>query len=138
MTTNHDYNSQNQELLVSLGIDRPLLEPREKPKKEKPVVKKRKLQESTIDGEDLSLAKVQRVKASDSAPESGVRRSSRNVAKVVDYKKEIIKGSPAPVAYSSGVKTSENTGPMGREDGPRKYDPYVCLISANFCLMLSM
>ncbi|KAF8973954.1 hypothetical protein BDZ97DRAFT_1912401 [Flammula alnicola] len=37
--------------------------------------------------------------------------------------REIIKGSPVPVAYSSGVKTSENTGPLGREDGPRKYDP---------------
>jgi len=138
MTTNHEYNSQNQELLVSLGIDKPLLEPREKPRKEKPVVKKRKLPEATIDGESLPPTKAQRVKASDSAPESGVRRSSRNVAKVVDYKKEIIRGSPLPVAYSSGVKTSENKGPMGREDGPRKYDPYVCLISANFCLISLM
>jgi E3 ubiquitin-protein ligase UHRF1 len=125
--------------LVSLGIDSPLLEPKEKPRKKNPVVKKRKLPEPTMnDGESLPPTKAQRVKVSDSAPESGIRRSSRNAGKVVDYKNEIIKDSPLPVAYSSGVKTSENTGPMGREDGPRKYDPYVCLVFVNFYLMLAM
>ena len=89
------------------------------------------------DGESLPPTKAQRIKVSDSAPESGIRRSTRNAGKVVDYN-EIIKGSPLPVAYSSGVKTSENTGPMGREDGPRKYDPYVCLVSVNFYLMSAM
>ncbi|KIM48172.1 hypothetical protein M413DRAFT_223612 [Hebeloma cylindrosporum] len=115
---------RNQELLVSLGIDSPLLEPKEKPRKKNPVVKKRKLPESTLnDGESLPPTKAQRGEVSDSAPASSVRRSTRNAGKLVDYKKEIIKDSPIPVAYSSGVKTSENTGPMGREDGPRKYDP---------------
>jgi len=111
--------------LAALGIDKPLLEPREKPNKKKPVVKKRKLQEPN-DGEVAAPTKAQRLEVSDSAPESSVRRSSRNAGKVVDYRKEIIKANPLPLAYSSGVKTSENTGPMGREDGPRRYDPYVC------------
>lgn len=109
------------------------MEPKENPRKIKPAIKKRKLPESTVnDGESLPPTKAQRVNVSDSAPESSIRRSARHAGKVVDYKNEIIKGTPLPVAYSSGVKTSENTGPMGREDGPRKYDPYVCLISVNF------
>ncbi|KAF8912693.1 PUA-like domain-containing protein, partial [Gymnopilus junonius] len=35
----------------------------------------------------------------------------------------MVKCSPVPVAYSSGVKPSENEGPLGREDGPRRHDP---------------
>jgi E3 ubiquitin-protein ligase UHRF1 len=113
------------------------LEPREKPNKKKPVVKKRKLQESS-GGDAASPTKAQRVKVADSATESSIRRSSRNAGKVVDYKKEIIKSTPLPLAYSSGVKTSENTGPMGREDGPRRYDPYVCQFSVNSYLTWSI
>ncbi|PPQ88665.1 hypothetical protein CVT25_010241 [Psilocybe cyanescens] len=114
---------KNRELLIQLGLDKPLLEPTEIFVKKPAATKKRKLPDPPLNEEAESDAKAQRVSLPDTAPESGVRRSSRNAGKIIDYKKEIIKGSPIPVAYSSGVKVSENEGPMGREDGPRRYDP---------------
>jgi E3 ubiquitin-protein ligase UHRF1 len=123
---------QNKELLASLGFDKPTLEPKEKKRTKKPLPpKKRKISESELSSNESepqtesSTSKAPRVQLSETAPEGAVRRSSRNAGKVVDYKKEIIKDSPVPVAYLSGVKSTENTGPMGRESGKRKYDPYV-------------
>ncbi|KDR85022.1 hypothetical protein GALMADRAFT_233591 [Galerina marginata CBS 339.88] len=128
MVSSYELNKQenirkNKELLMQLGFDKPLLEPIEKVlQKPPPVPKKRRLVSSNEEEEPIST-KAQRVNFSDSAPESGPRRSSRNVGKVMDYNKEVIKASPVPVAYSSGVKTSDNSGPMGREDGPRQHNP---------------
>ncbi|KAF8203627.1 PUA-like domain-containing protein [Pholiota molesta] len=121
---------KNKELLASLGFDKPTLEPKEKKRVKKPLPpKKRKISESELSSNESepqtesSTSKAPRVQLSETAPEGAVRRSSRNAGKVVDYKKEIIKDSPVPVAYLSGVKSTENTGPMGRESGKRKYDP---------------
>lgn len=123
---------QNKALLIQLGLDRPLLEPLEKAIKKPTPQKKRKISEALPDDEKPPVAKLQRTDSSDSTPETGPRRSSRNAGKVVDYKSEMIKGSPVPVAYSSGVKMSENEGPLGREDGPRRHNPYVSPSKLNF------
>ncbi|PPQ64435.1 hypothetical protein CVT26_002142 [Gymnopilus dilepis] len=111
---------RNKALLVDLGLDKPLLEPLEKVVQKAPPQKKRKAPEPSEIDEKPPAKKQQRT---DFVPEKGLRRSSRNAGKVVDYKGEIIKEAPIPVAYSSGVKTTENEGPMGREDGPRLHDP---------------
>ncbi|CAA7266465.1 unnamed protein product [Cyclocybe aegerita] len=118
---------KNRELLMALGLDKPLFEPKEKPVKRGKTSKKRKEPEpSPEDNESEVVTKSQRVEAEaepNSTPESGRRRSSRNVGKAVEYKKEILEGSPVPIAYSSGVKTSENLGRLGRSSGTRKHDP---------------
>ncbi|KAF9481401.1 hypothetical protein BDN70DRAFT_876367 [Pholiota conissans] len=122
---------KNQELLASLGfgLDRPTLEPIEKRHKKPSAPRKRKIEhESPLSEEEEEVqgaeTKAPRVQLSDTAPESAVRRSSRNAGKVVDYNKEIIKGSPVPVAYSSGVKNAENAGPLGSEAGSKRiHDP---------------
>lgn len=110
---------------MQLGLDKPIFEPTEKVVKQPAATKKRKLPDPPLNEEAEADAKAQRVSLPKPVPESGVRRSSRNVGKTVDYKNEIVKDSPIPVAYSSGVKVSENEGPMGREDGPRRCDPWV-------------
>ncbi|KAF5311823.1 hypothetical protein D9619_003200 [Psilocybe cf. subviscida] len=109
----------------------PLVEPVEKSRKKPAASRKRKQQvveeEENSPDEDNAMdskpTKVQRVEIDSSAPEPSLRRSSRNSGKVIDYRKEIVKDSPLPVAYSSGVKKLENEGPLGREDGRRIHDP---------------
>jgi len=104
-----------------------MLEPKEIRVKKKPTIKKRNLPETSADDEDNKPpAKTRRVD-SDATSESGVRRSSRNVGRTVDYQKEVVKSSPAPISFSSGVKTSENSGPLGRQTGRRKHDPSALL-----------
>ena len=72
--------------------------------------------------QDEEKPRVKKVRRVESEP-TDVRRSSRISGKKVDYTKEIVKGSPVPVAYSSGVKTAKNEGPMGRDGGRRMHDP---------------
>ena len=109
-----------------MGFDKPTLEPKETRLKKTPATKKRRLPEISADddGGNKPPAKAQRV---ESDPTSGVRRSSRNAGKTVDYKNEVVKSSPVPISFSSGVKTSENSGPLGRQTGRREYDPSVFL-----------
>ncbi|KAF8168069.1 PUA-like domain-containing protein [Crassisporium funariophilum] len=114
---------KNQELLIALGLDKPTFEPKQEPIKKKANTKKRQIVESSADDEDVPPAKVQRVEQSNSAQGSGVRRSSRNATKAIDYGKEISEASHISIAYSSGVKVSENTGPLGRQGGPRLHNP---------------
>jgi E3 ubiquitin-protein ligase UHRF1 len=113
---------------MSLGFDKPTLEPKETRLKKAPATKKRSLPETSADADDdggnKPPAKAQRVE-SDST--SGIRRSSRNAGKTVDYRNEVVKGSPVPISFSSGVKTSDNSGPLGRQTGQRKYDPLAFL-----------
>ena len=117
----------------SLGLDKPLFE-KEKPTKKPVKSKKRKEPQQSEDGttdeenDEKPAAKIQRFEAVSSATDSNVRRSSRNAGKVVDYKKEIQRGSLVPIAYSSGVKTAGNEGPMGREGGSRRiHNPLVAI-----------
>ena len=115
--------------MISLGLDKPILEPKETRIKKTPArapTKKRNLPQTSEDddGGNKPPAKAQRVE-SDST--SGVRRSSRNVGKIVNYQNEVIKSSPVPISFSSGVKTSENSGPLGRQTGRREHDPLASL-----------
>jgi E3 ubiquitin-protein ligase UHRF1 len=114
-----------------MGFDKPTLEPKETRVKKTPAIKKRNLPEISADDDDdggnKPPARAQRV---ESDPTSGVRRSSRNAGKTVDYRNEVVKGSPVPISFSSGVKTSDNSGnlgPIGRLNGKRKYDPLAFL-----------
>jgi len=111
---------QNKELLKSLGLDKPLFEPKEKPSKTNTEIKKRKAH--AVVSEDTEPSKVPRI-YSELVPITGVRRSSRNAGKRIDYNAEQQLRHSLPLSYSSGVKVMENTGPLGREDGIRKYDP---------------
>lgn len=118
-----------------MGLDKPILEPKEKRIKKAPTLKKRNLLETSAGDEDNEPpAKAQRVE-SDSMSGSGVRRSSRNVGRNVDYQKEVVKGSPIPISFSSGVKTSENSGPLGRQTGQRKYDPLAFLVLRQYIII---
>ncbi|KAJ7169914.1 PUA-like domain-containing protein [Mycena filopes] len=118
---------RNKALLKSMGLDKPFFEPKEirRPK----ATKKRK---SVEEHEGLPSPKSSRTESANSTnPSDGVdatttRRSSRNAGKKVDYKSEIQRGSPLPVSFSSGIRTTENAGPLGRESGSKRiHDPKV-------------
>ena len=105
-----------------------MLEPKETRIKKTPATKKRNLPEtSAYDEGKEPPAKAQRVESIelDSTSTSGLRRSSRNVGRTVDYQNEVVKGSAVPISFSSGVKTSNNSGPLGRQTGRREHDPFV-------------
>ncbi|KAJ7293610.1 PUA-like domain-containing protein [Mycena rebaudengoi] len=117
--------ARNRELLKSLGLDAPLIEPKEKKPKAAP--KKRKPEPT--DDSDSRPTKAARtgqegLQESDTGDTpSAVRRSSRNAGKTVDYKAEHQGGAPVPVSFKSGVRTTENAGPLGRDGGIRTHDP---------------
>ncbi|KAJ7900386.1 PUA-like domain-containing protein [Mycena olivaceomarginata] len=55
---------------------------------------------------------------------NAVRRSSRNAGKTVDYKGERQESSPLPISFKSGIRDTENSGPLGREAGSKRvHDP---------------
>lgn len=115
--------AKNRELLRSLGLEKPQVEPKEKPRKKAPPPKRKASSET--EEVDAPAAKIQRVEVEDSEKEpgsgsSGLRRSSRNSGKKIDYSKEQSIGSPQPVIRN---KLSGNDGPMGREAGKRVHDP---------------
>jgi hypothetical protein len=99
---------QNRELLQTLGLYKPQIEPKPKEKREK-VTKKRK-----TENEDNDESKVQRIAV------EGVRRSARNAGKTIDYNSEIQRSLPKPL-----TRKSENEGPQGRDgDSKRIHDPF--------------
>lgn len=119
---------RNKKLLQSLGLDKPFFEPKEKPRKKSNITvteKKRKLDDT--EASPAPIIKNARVEpdsgATGSASPQGVRRSSRNTGKIVDYKKEQKVDSPQPVSFKGGVSTTENEGPLGRQGGTRIHNP---------------
>ena len=114
---------QNQEVLLSLGLkDKPLIEPKEvrrKKDKSDSKCKKRKFQEVTPELGDYEENQPKRIEALNES-DAGPRRSTRNSGKKVDYTSEQQRRDAVPVAYSSGVKTTENTGPLGSEGGGKR------------------
>ncbi|KAJ7103499.1 PUA-like domain-containing protein [Mycena belliarum] len=115
---------RNKALLIQLGLDKPFFEPKET-KRPKATSKKRKLVE---DPEMPPTAKSARTERADSAGVSpvGVRRSSRNAGRTVDYKLEKVVASPLPISFTSGVRSTENAGAIGREAGSKRiHDPKV-------------
>jgi E3 ubiquitin-protein ligase UHRF1 len=123
------FSPQNKELLESLGLDKPLVEPKEQKRKPSTTSKKRKSTATNDEAEEPSqpATKSQCIEIATN-PDSTVRRSSRNTGKHVDYRSEIRGDQVLPLAFSSGVKISENEGPLGRDDGVRKHDPFVQLV----------
>ncbi|KAF8898706.1 PUA-like domain-containing protein [Infundibulicybe gibba] len=127
---------KNRELLESLGLSKPKFEPREKPHQRKSKGTKRKLHcrrpnistpekllEPLDEGEnEQPQPKSQKTSLVGDPPiPSGIRRSSRNQGRPVDYKSEKQIGSPVPLSHSKVMR--DNTGPLGREGGIRKHDP---------------
>ncbi|KAH6917353.1 PUA-like domain-containing protein [Coprinopsis sp. MPI-PUGE-AT-0042] len=120
---------RNQELLRSLGLDSlsKTIAPKEpKTRKAPPKSKKRKVEETEDDASDKmeedSEEPPSKAKRTDTSPTpaEGVRRSSRNAGKKIDYSKEIKLSREVPVAYSSGVKNAQNEGPLGSADGAKR------------------
>ena len=108
-----------------LGLDKPAIEPKEvrrKKDKSDSKSKKRKHQEVAPergDSEENQPPPAKRIEALNES-DAGPRRSARNSGKKVDYTSEQLHRDNLPVAYSSGVKTTENTGPLGREGGSKR------------------
>lgn len=89
--------------------------------------KKRKVDETQDDASDKTeeeepprASKAAKRSDASPAPVEGVRRSSRNAGKTIDYSKEIKLSRDVPVAYSSGVKSAQNEGPLGSADGAKR------------------
>lgn len=131
---------RNKELLKSLGLDQPFFQPKTKAEKPKGAQKKRK---SAPSG-DASLpprpSKVARtnpeaVLDETTKVEGAPRRSLRNAGKSIDYNAEQQRGTPIPISFKSGVRVTENAGPLGRDGGVRKYDPLVSVWLSVFFLL---
>ncbi|KAJ2920326.1 hypothetical protein MD484_g201, partial [Candolleomyces efflorescens] len=126
-----DNIARNKALLQELGLDTPLVEPKEKPRKKAPTdnKKKRKAEEALSnvdsnqrDGQSNDLEEPAAKAQKTEAPE-GTRRSSRNAGKKVDYKGEIQR---AQVVTLSSKKVRDGMGPLGSEAGDkRKHSPKV-------------
>lgn len=127
----------NKALLASLGLEKPLIEPKQTKRpaapKKAPATKKRSAPASdATSGEESSderRPKVQRVSAVREGDEDGPgpRRSGRNAGKSVDYKSENANAA-GRVPKLLSIKDDMNAGPEGRAMGKRKYDPYVCFL----------
>ncbi|KAF7347804.1 E3 ubiquitin-protein ligase ORTHRUS 5 [Mycena venus] len=118
---------RNKALLNSLGLDKPFFEP-EEIKRTKPKAnatsKKRKPVEEHDGAPSPKASRVESVKSTDSGEAGPVRRSSRNAGKTVDYKGERHASSPLPISFKSGIRDTDNSGPLGREAGSKRiHDP---------------
>jgi E3 ubiquitin-protein ligase UHRF1 len=98
-----------------------------KTRKAPPKSKKRKVEEThdeasdkTEDEEAPRASKAAKRTNTSPAPAEGVRRSSRNAGKTIDYSKEIKLSRDVPIAYSSGVKSAQNEGTLGSADGAKR------------------
>jgi E3 ubiquitin-protein ligase UHRF1 len=131
---------KNKELLLSLGLDKPAFEPKQKKlapaaPKPKPALK-RNASDATSDSEDEEdkrpKKKVQRatktaVNDEDGASaDAGPRRSGRNAGKTIDYNSESLATSRMivePVSVKARRESNYGGGPEGRSIGKRIHDP---------------
>ncbi|KAJ7492586.1 PUA-like domain-containing protein [Mycena latifolia] len=114
---------RNKALLNQLGLDKPFFEPKET-KRPKTTSKKRKSADDRESGPTAKSARTEPVNLPEASAGANVRRSSRNAGRTVDYKTEKLVASPLPISFKSGIRTTENTGAMGREAGSNRiHDP---------------
>ncbi|KAF5390324.1 hypothetical protein D9757_002899 [Collybiopsis confluens] len=120
---------RNKKLLKDLGLDKPFFEPVEKIRKPKAKAspKKRTFSQTGTEGDDPGTPAAKKLNREvDSVAEQGassLRRSTRNQGKAIDYNTEKRSVENIPISMKAGTRKSSNTGPLGREDGRRKYDP---------------
>ena len=122
---------QNKEMLKALGLDAPMFEPKEKPRKKAATLSKKRKSEAaphadSENTEDTTSAspKPPTKAAKVDASEGSVRRSSRNAGKTVDYKAET-RLEVRSLTHKMKDGTT-NRGPLGSENGAkRKHDPFV-------------
>ncbi|KAJ6509570.1 PUA-like domain-containing protein [Mycena vitilis] len=114
---------RNKALLRTMGLDKPFFEPKEI-KRPKASTKRKRVAEEPDCVPNAKSSRVEPV-AVDKDP-GPIRRSSRNTGKTVDYKSEQKGGSPLPISFRSGIRNTENTGPLGKEAGSKRiHDPKV-------------
>ncbi|KAJ7225482.1 PUA-like domain-containing protein [Mycena pura] len=111
---------RNKALLMELGLNKPLFEPKEV--KRVKASKKRK-PEPVEDRDSEPVPKTPRIESVNTTS-GALRRSGRNAGKTIDYQSEQHIGSPVPVSIN--MRRIENTGPMGRGTGSKRlHDPKV-------------
>ncbi|ESK88898.1 uhrf1 protein [Moniliophthora roreri MCA 2997] len=118
--------AKNKELLRSLGLDKPFFEPKQK--RQPKQAKKRKAAENETyedDGSALSSPPAKAPRTAAVTDNGGLRRSTRNAGKAVDYKAEKIIQDPEPVSVKAGIRRKGNTGPQGGLNGRRVHNPKV-------------
>ena len=116
---------ENKELLASLGLEKPLIEPKATKapsKKAAAASKKRKVPPPEDDEDDMVTTKAARV-VEDASSADGPRRSSRTAGKKVDYTGEQDRSLPESLHAKARREADPELGPVGREDGKRVHDP---------------
>jgi E3 ubiquitin-protein ligase UHRF1 len=116
---------KNIELLTAMGLNKPFFE---KQPKAKPAAKKRKPKANNDESLEAPAPKIPRTDSTNVA-DAGVRRSARHAGKTVDYSGEQQHSVPIPLSFKSGVRRTDNAGPLGRESGKRMHDPSVTLFT---------
>lgn len=121
---------QNKALLKTLGLEKPLNEPKLSLK----MTLKRKSSPDT-EHVDVPTPKIQRVRVQTEMDKesTALRRSSRNSGKKVDYSNLQSTGLPQPLIRD---KISGNEGSMGREAGQRIHDPLSCSLALEVAAVL--
>lgn len=122
---------RNKAILAKLEIPKDIFPVKAAQKPKKSTAPKKRKVEIDETSED-SPAKFSRTD-SDEAPSAGSRRSARNAGKKIDYKAELYRGLPPPVAGHSSKPG--NTGPLGAGGSGKKM--YVCLMfNFRVCLVI--
>lgn len=118
---------KNRELLLALGLDelKKYVPPKDAKNEAVPAAKSRKRKSppsQDAKDEDEPGAKVLKTRVTrDITNTSGVRRSTRNAGKVVDYKSEIVRMPPEVISTAAkNAKDSE-----GKSTLERRHNPYV-------------
>ncbi|KAK7058943.1 hypothetical protein VNI00_001567 [Paramarasmius palmivorus] len=107
-------------MLKALGLDKPFIEPKQQRQPKASKKRKAPVEEEDSDSTPPPPKASRTVASSDTG---GLRRSTRNSGKVVDYKSEKIIDDPEPVSVKAGIKKKGNTGPQGGLNGRRVHDP---------------
>jgi len=115
---------KNKAILKSMGLDKPFFEPKENPHKAKAAVKKRKSTANDDESLQPPAPKISRTEPTD-VVDAGVRRSARHAGKTIDYAAEQKRSASIPISFKSGIRGTDNAGPLGRESGKRTHDPSV-------------
>ncbi|EEB96839.1 hypothetical protein MPER_03950, partial [Moniliophthora perniciosa FA553] len=108
-------------------LDKPFFEPKQKRQPKQPAKKRKAVENEDRDNDDSTSSPppAKAPRTADITNNGGLRRSTRNAGKAVDYKAEKVIQDPEPISVKAGIRRKGNTGPQGGLNGRRVNDPKV-------------
>jgi E3 ubiquitin-protein ligase UHRF1 len=116
---------RNRELLFSVGLEKPLIEPKQQPlprKRGAPAPSRKRKVATDAEEDSESPSKVARMKEDDSISD-GPRRSSRNAGRRVDYNAELDRSLAEPLSIKARRERDPTLGDAATPGDRRVHDP---------------